>query len=217
MLFIERKYGKFLIGTSFLIFCFVIAGIIFTYTSYSLWSDFQDSTLSKIGIGTSLTGVFLGTFIAAWLINRDRTKNIEEQHVYKVDVLHNLDGIVLAVQRGLHEAMTKVDTADVIQKTVDYQIDEYKYWANLIRNVNTNSYIPSTIRIAMELFLREGIKPLTSVWTASKDKEFVKTTMLNRLDQFIDSDFVSKDNDKTVQHYLKNVKESRNLLVETIE
>lgn len=203
-------------GTSFLILCFVVAGFIFIITSYSLWSNFQDSTLSKIGTGTSLTGVFLGTFIAVWLINRDHTKNIEEQQVYKVDVLHNLDGIVLAVQQGLHAAITRVDTADAIQKTVNYQIDEYKYWANLIRNANTNSYIPPTVRIAMELFLREGIKPLTSVWTASKDKEFVNTTMLNRLNQFIDSDFVSKDNDKSVQHYLENVQKSRNLLIKTI-
>ena len=46
---------------------------------------------------TSIGGVFLGTYIAVWLINQNRTRKIEENYFYKVSVLASVQGILNAV------------------------------------------------------------------------------------------------------------------------
>ncbi len=63
----------------------------------------------------------------------------------------------------------------------------------------------------------EGTKPLGSIWTAQNNPQFVKTTLIDRLDRFIDSDFVSKDKDSSVKHFLKTVRDARKTVLDTIE
>ena len=57
----------------------------------------SDTLLTKIGTVTSIGGVFLGTYIAVWLINQNRTRKIEENYFYKVSVLASVQGILNAV------------------------------------------------------------------------------------------------------------------------
>jgi len=102
-MFIKKKYGIILVGTPFLIIIFTLVGLVVYGLTSNLWSE-NSPMLSKIGIGTSIIGVFLGTFIAIWLINRDKVKNIEEQHVYKVAVLHDLSTMIISVQQALYHA-----------------------------------------------------------------------------------------------------------------
>ena len=177
----------------------------------------EEPLISKVGTGTSIIGVFLGTFIAIWLVNRDRIKNVEEQHVYKVDLLHNLSSLVISVQQGLFHAKTSGNSPSEIMEFADNKINDYKYWANLILDVNNNVHVPPKIRDSVSMFLREGIKPLTSIMTASQDSTFVDTTFLERLDRIIDSDFLSKDNDDSVKHFLKTVRDSRKIVKDTNE
>ena len=215
-MFIKREYGRILIGTLFLVTIFAIAGLIVFGFTLDLWYD-EQPLISKVGTGTSIMGVFLGTFIAIWLMNRDRIKKIEEQHVYKVDILHNLSSLVISVQQGLFHAKTSGNTPTEIVKFADNKIDDYKYWGNLILGVNNNDRIPPKIRDSVRLFLQQGIKPLTSIMTASNDTKFVETTFLEPLDRIIDSDFLTKDNDDSVKHFLKTIKHARKTVKDTNE
>ena len=114
---VEREYGKRLVKNRFL---FTVFAIVFTAVAVCLLLPLlianNDTLLAKTGTAASITGVFIGTYIATWLINQNRTKNITENYFYKVGILTStiemLNGAILFIEKTKSE-YTK------------HQIDEY--------------------------------------------------------------------------------------------
>ena len=121
------------------------------------------------------------------------------------------------MQQSIHHAKTSKESSDEIEKFIKQKVEEFSYWAKLIDRVNTNTYIPPFIRDKINMLLHQGIKPVSNPSMASTSINFLKNTTLDLLDGFIDSSFVKDDKDKAVQSFLKVVKDSRNLLIRTID
>ncbi|MCH7969293.1 MAG: hypothetical protein IH841_08645, partial [Thaumarchaeota archaeon] len=81
-MFIEKKYGTVVIGSTFLVFVFSLGAAITLLLTLNLWV-MEEDMLSKLGTASSITGLFVGTFIAIWLISRDRNRKLDENNNYK--------------------------------------------------------------------------------------------------------------------------------------
>lgn len=193
--------------------CFSITGAIAFVLTVDLWIG-EDSNLTKMGTASSLTGVFLGTYIAIWLINRDRNKRLEENHVYKVSLLVNLQGIAYAVHQAIYQYSSKKEILDdkesyeKLTKALESQADTFKYWAHLIEQINTNTFVPAKIRTTVALLLHQGIKPIYNPEFALDGDSFLHVTFLGPISSIIESPYVKDDKDETVKHYLEGVRKS---------
>ena len=136
------------------VFAFVLA------CSWPLLEASDDTLLAKVGTMTSIGGVFLGTYIAIWLINQNRTKNIMENYFYKVSILTStseiLNGVILFIE----------DTKSELRR---HQIDEYRveeypevvpkffeYSKDLAEIINSNTLVPADIRTDVVSLLQHG-------------------------------------------------------------
>ena len=132
-----KKHGRLIINEIFLITIFSIVFLVVNLLLLSLWFDEEETYLSKTGTFTSITGVFLGTFIAIWLINQNRTKNIEENFFFKLEFLINLHGILGAVFGICFniKADNHLGNKDVekITEVRDISINEFNYWKEQIQ------------------------------------------------------------------------------------
>lgn len=130
--YIEKKYGQYLfkdlLFTS--IFVLVFIGIIFLMKPY--WETGDDTFLAKIGTMTSITGVFLGTYIALWLINQNRTKKVEENFFYKDSFLVNVQGMLSSIYQINFNIKVEIEqeTNDIekINEIRESLKEEFDYW-----------------------------------------------------------------------------------------
>jgi len=143
-----------------------------------------------------------------------RQKIIEENQVYKVSLLHDLDGIVMSIYQTLSYAKEKKARIlkPSLRKIIEYHSEEYKYWAERISSINTNTYVPAKIRSKVSMLLHQGIKPIYSPEIALK-YDFLEKTFINLLNDILNSDYMVKDSDPSVKHYLKGVISARDLLL----
>lgn len=144
-----------------------------------------------------------------------KRKTEEENRVYKISLLHDLDGIVMSIYQTLNQAKTKDDEEKIIKtdlkKIIEYHSEEYKYWADRITSINANTYVPAQIRSTVSMLLHQGIKPIYSPEMAL-EYDFLEKTFLNLLDKILVSDYITKDSDSNVQKFVENVKTARGLL-----
>ena len=85
----KREYGK-MIGGNLLIAAFFGGAFAFVLAfSWPLLEAGDDTLLAKIGTMASVSGVFLGAYVAALLVNQNRNRRIEENYFYKVRFLSN--------------------------------------------------------------------------------------------------------------------------------
>lgn len=145
-----------------------------------------------------------------------KIKTEEENRIYKISLLHDLSGIIMAIYQTLNDEQAKTDENKVIKpdmkKIIEFHAEEYRYWSERISVINTNTYVPAEIRDTVSILLHEGIKPIYSPSFALK-YDFLEKVFLNHLDKILGSDYVLKDNDASVQHYLKSIQTSRDLLL----
>lgn len=200
-----------MVDTEFLSTVFVIGGVILFLLTQNLWFN-TESILTKIGSAASIIGVFVGTFIAVWLINRDHIKRIAENNHYKVSLLVNLVGISNSVVMTLTFFQADRENQEENSRVVEAQIKNYEYWAHLIEQINTNIMVPAEIRTSVAHLLHQGIKPISFVNIGGYDSSFLHVTFLGPLNSIIESDYIAKDNDSEVQHFLKMVQKNREML-----
>jgi hypothetical protein len=220
---ISRKYGKLILTNFGLTVWFalgaIVVGIIFSF----MWNDF-DTNLTKLGSISAVSGIFLATYMALWIMNRDRIKSIEENAVYKVSLLHDLSSLTHAIIQPLlsQKIKRKKDPEEIItpklneQKLFEAHIEEFKYWASRIQAINSNTYVPPLVRDTVSMLLHQGIKPIVYP-DFSLSKDFVNDTFLRFLDKIIFSEYISLDKDPSVRNFLNNVKTARKLLLKLFE
>ncbi|MEX2193034.1 MAG: hypothetical protein WD717_06615 [Nitrosarchaeum sp.] len=210
-MFIEKKYGTVVVGSSFLVTIFCLSSFVVLSFTWTLWFEF-DSMLSKLGTGASVVGLFVGTFIAIWLINRDRNKRLEENHNYKEWLLVNLQGVIMAVQQSVFNYGTRRKEDDII-KIINLCKEDFDYWKGQIEKINFNPLVPIKIRSTVTMFFHQGVKPLLNPnMVFLEDGLFLKRTFLDLLDKIIHTSYIHNDKDAEIQRLLKMVDECTDLL-----
>jgi len=219
--YIEKKYGHYLIKDILLTMIFVIVFIIVLALLKPYWDTNDDTILAKVGTITSITGVFLGTYIASWLIIQSKTKKIEENYFYKISFLANVQGMLGAIQQmnSNLKVKEKFGTTDEekIENIRKALYEDFQYWKNQLEKNNSNTSVPADIRTRVDMLIHQGIKPITF---ANQDlnlqKKMVESTLLNPLNHLIDSKYFTDDKDSQVKHYLKQVVEWRDMIMDSV-
>ena len=219
--YVEKKYGTILVKNLLLTAIFTIVFIITILLMKPFWDIGNDTILTKIGTMTSITGVFLGTYIALWLINQNRTKRIEENFYYKIAFLTKIQGILSAVYQICFAVKVEVESEtygiDRIRNMVTSSIPDFEYWKGEIEKINSNNTIPAEIRSGVSMLLHQGIKPISIVQIDLEwQKHMAQTTVLDPLDRIINSSYFVNDSDHDVQHYLKQVVDYRKMISDAI-
>ena len=207
----DRKYGRLLIGSTYIAAFFGGAFLFVVVFSWPLLVTDNDILLTKIGTMTSISGMFLGTYIAVWLINQNRTRRIEENYFYKTSFLADVEGM-LSTMYFLLQTIKEVrwDERTDDDKTAELQEHgriHFKYYVDQIKIINSNVLIPSYIRAAVKLLMEQGNKSF--VFDSGHSgvlEELVKNTLMRPLNRIIDTKYFKKDQDKHVQKMLKDVK-----------
>lgn len=141
-----------------------------------------------------------------------QNKKLEENKFYKKSLLFYLSGIVMAVFQTLSAQRNVESGAQESNKSIPAQTKEFEYWANLLKDINSNTYAPAYIREQVIMLLHQGIKPIYSPQLALQ-YDFLEKTFLNYLNNILDSDYISKDEDPEVKSRLTNVVNARKLLL----
>ena len=229
----DRKYGRLLIGSTYIAAFFGGAFLFVVVFSWSLLVTDNDTLLTKIGTMTSIGGMFLGTYIAVWLINQNRTRRIEENYFYKISFLADMEGVISTMYllfRAIEDARESEKIHD--EKTTELQeqnvrIDEktsteiitelqeqgrihFKYYIDQIKIINSNILIPVHTRAAVKILVEQGNKSLVFDLGRSGGLDvLIKDTLILSLNDVIDTGYFIKDQDKYVQNMLKDVKTSQ--------
>lgn len=219
--YIERKYGHYLIKDILLTMIFVMVFIIVLALLKPYLDTGEDSIITKVGTITSITGVFLGTYIALWLIIQSKTKKIEENYFYKISFLVNVQGILSSIQQmnsnlKIGEKLGTIDIEKIenIRKSL---YDEFEYWKKQLEKNNSNTSVSAGIRTQVDLFIHQGIKPISFANQDLKlQKQMVENTLLDPLSRLIDSKYFTADKDSQVKHYLKQVVKWRNMIIDSV-
>jgi len=207
-MFIRRKFGTIVIGSTFLVFMFSISAIITLILTLNLWI-LEEDMLSKLGIASSITGLFVGTFIAIWLINRDRNRKLEENNNYKEWLLVNIQGVIRAVQQSIFNYAAG-HTPEKLVQIIKACENDFKYWQGMIEKINFNPLVPIKVRSSVAFFFHQGIKPLYSPSFVFLDdnNSYLKNTFLNLLDRIVHTPYIQNDKDPEIQRLLKMVDDS---------
>jgi len=212
-MFIEKKYGTVVIGSSFLVTMFCLGAFATLLFTWALWFE-PDTMLSKLGTAASITGLFVGTFIATWLVNRDRNKRLEENHDYKEWLLANLQGVISAVYASIFNYGAGRE-GDELVKIIQSCKDDFDYWKGQIEKINFNPLVPIKIRSTVTLFFHQGVKLLLApsfVFLEKDNGDFLKRTFLDLLDEIIHTPYIQNDKDVEIQRLLKMVDKSIDLV-----
>ena len=174
--------------------------------------------LSKLGTASSITSIFVGTFIAIWLINRDRNRKLEENNNYKEWLLVNIQGVIFAVQQSIYNYAAE-HTLEKLLDIIKSCESDFKYWQGLIEKINYNQFVPIKFRSLVAHFFHQGIKPLYSpsfVFLEGYDR-YLKNTFLDLLDKIFHTPYIQNDKDPEIQRLLKMVDESIQLVKDAAE
>lgn len=168
-------------------------------------------TTTEKNISRSLTDI---TGIIENEHNEKLEKSQEENHIYKVSLLHDLDSMLMSVYSsiatfGNKEAGT-ISEGESIESQHQF-MEDYIYWSNRISTINSNTYVPAEIRSSVSMLLHQGIKPITSPASVLK-YDFLKKTLFNILDRIIESKYMTEDKDKEIQRRLKSIQQIKTLM-----
>jgi phosphoribulokinase len=181
-----------------------------------IWNS-TDSDLSKLGVISSTLGVWIATYIAIWLINQNRVKSIEENHVYKIQLLTNLESTIHTIWAILFYAKTHSEEGDrdKLMDTIKQSAEDFQYWTSRINLINQNTHVPPKIRDLVNMLIHQGIKAIYEPFMAIKYSDYLDKVLFLYLDNIIDSEYMVQS-DETVDHYRKMIKDSRIRLADLI-
>ena len=190
---------------------FLFTGFLMISYIAKIWNN-TDSDLSKLGVMSSTLGVWIATYIAVWLLNQNRMKNIEENHIYKIQLLTNLESTLHTIRSVLYYAKTnnsETDANDKLTNIVKQSADDFQYWTSRINLINQNSSVPPKIRDSVNMLIHQAIKAIYEPYLSIKDPDFLNIVLFLELDSILDSSYMIQ-NDDSVNRVLKMVKKSRN-------
>ena len=214
----RREYGK-MIGGNLLIAAFFGGAFAFVLAfSWPLLEAGDDTLLAKIGTMASVSGVFLGAYVAALLVNQNRNRRIEENYFYKVRFLSNAGAMVvmvteyIAVGKREHGSWKKDRIS--VKKMKNHQ-DKFEYHVGKTEAINSNALVPADIRAGVGLLLQHG-KSCFGQHGEEKLRVMVQDYLLHRLNAVIDSKYFANDHDEEVQHLIELVKKVQKVLEELV-
>ena len=157
----DRKYGRLRVGSLLiaLFFGFFFA-LVFVF-SWTLLEANDDTLLAKIGTMTSVGGVFLGTYIAVWLINQNRRKAIKDNYFYKLELLTVVNVILRDVDEFNKElemmaAKQNIKNTEKItihnqrKYTLEILVSQYE---KLLTSINSNIPAPRDVKSKVNLLV----------------------------------------------------------------
>ena len=160
----DRKYGRLVVGNILITAFFGGAFVFVLVFSWPPLAASSDTLFTKIGTMTSIGGAFLGTYIAVWLINQNRTRRIEENYFYKVSVLASIQGILDAVLllnlRLKDETENREKDASSLEMVRNLCTKDFEHHKDQIKVINTNTSVPADIRAAVMMLVEQGIKSM---------------------------------------------------------
>ena len=208
----HREYGRIVIGTPFIAAFFSGGFLILLILAGTLLVSSSDTILAKTGTLASITGVFLGTYIATWLSNQNRTRAITENFFYKTSLLIHTRLIVESILVVLShiESLQANRIPDEFQKLWKAEKKECEHNINRIAAINANMHVPAHTRGAVEVLIRHAVKSFGAIRASDQTRVImVDQFLLHPLDRIIESDYVVNDSSKQVQEQLKHVKCAR--------
>ena len=211
---IYKKYGRWLVSNLSIAMVFVTVFIpVVIFVGCFLNTD-EDTTLAEIGTMTSITGVFLGTFIAVWLVNRDHTRMIKEVFFHKTHVLECIESMLF----DMNQFYGKSYEDNEIDNTKKTKILEYDRnvividHRQQIKIINSNVFIPIDIRFNVKSFLCQGITFIRFFSKPSGEEKQHLETAFGFLDSVTDSKYFKDEKDKEIQTGLERVKNLKSQL-----
>ena len=182
--------------------------------SWSLLEISDDTLLTKIGTMASIGSIFLGTYITVWLINQNRSKIIEENYFYKVELLTVINVILcdvaefnknfeIIVKKNIKN--TKPDIHYQQKRELDLLVSQYE---KLITSINFHIPAPTNVRSEVKLLL---FKIFSSIMAVVKDSKPLSINFGTQLwvDQhnLFNLPYFTADRDEHVQKKLKEMKD----------
>jgi len=160
-------------------------------------------------------GALIAIYIALFFTNKEHIKEVSENHFYKINLLHDLVGILYEILGSIRISI-RIQNQHT-QDNKDYEslkikFEGFKYWADRISQINSNIYVPPEIRDAISMFLHQGVKPITFNEFAN-DKDFVETTVFLHLDRVIESQYMTADKDLSIMKFLGKVQNTKNSIL----
>jgi len=216
-LLIKRIDEKPIISNKAITLSFIGTGLVMVVYICTIWNNNHDSDLSKLGVIASVLGLWIATYIAIWLINQNRKKNIEENYVYKIQLLTNLESALHSIWNVLFYAKSNSvdETNDKLRTVIKQSEEDFQYWTSRINLANQNTYVPPKIRDLVSMLIHQGVKAIYDPNMAIEYPDFLDRVVFLYLDKIIDSKYMAQS-DETVDHFLNMVKESRNSLANLI-
>ena len=204
----NRNYGRLLIGSLFIAAFFLGTFLLIVVCSLPLLMGSNDTLLTKIGTMTSIGGVFLGTFIALWLINQNRTRRIGEAYFYKMQLLANLHSLLQEMSIFFDDIKMMNDKErnwNEVNRRMEIGRKDFKNHVLEIKSINSNDFIPADIRTSVNLLLQHGEKSFGAIRTVKENQRlWVKQFLLRHLDNVLQSDYFAADGSDDVQNLLKD-------------
>ena len=207
----NRNYGRLLIGSLLIAAVFLGAFLLIVALLLPLLMGSNDTLFTKIGTMTSIGGVFLGTYIALWLINQNRTRRIEEAYFYKMQLLANLYSLLQDISIFFDDIKKTNDEEknwDEINRRIEIGRKDFKNHALEIKSINSNEFIPANIKTSVNLLLKRGEQSFAAIRTAKKNQRlWVEQFLLRHLDNVLQSDYFAADGSDDVQNLLNEIRE----------
>ncbi|MHB8545156.1 MAG: hypothetical protein ACYDAJ_00105 [Nitrosotalea sp.] len=201
--------GRIIVSNKIITVIFLVTGFLMVLFIVKIWNS-TDSDLSKLGVISSTLGVWIATYIAIWLINQNRVKNIEENHVYKIQLLTNLESTLHTIWSTLFYAKTNFDddSGDKLLTVIKQSTEDFQYWTSRINLINQNTHVPPQIRDHVNMLIHQGIKAIGQPYMSIQDPDYLDRVLFLYLDNIIDSEYIIQS-DETINHYRKMVKKLR--------
>ena len=212
---VEREYGRNIVKDRFLFTAFAIAFTIVTaWWLLPLLIANNDTLLAKTGTTASIIGVFIGTYITAWLINQNHIRWIKENFFYKVGLSTDVGVILEAVITFNTWIETinrnKIDV-EMIKAEKHLLMEHFNHCRNRIETINSNTFVPAGIRQDSDLILLQVINPITkSLRNLTVRGIAVKDKLPDYQEGVFSTKYFTNDRSEIVQTCLQNLKATWN-------
>lgn len=138
------------------------------------------------------------------------SKSDEENHHYKLELLFNLHGICHDVfwaifQLHVQSNPNYKDKTDIDKILLELRQD-YGHCKSQIDLINNNTYVPAPIRSRVNLFLQQGIKPI-SFPSIPPAFQLIENTFSNPLKDLLQNDYFQNDHNLEIKKNISDLLE----------
>lgn len=217
-----RAYGRVVWKDRWLaaVYWFAISEVLLAVGASGLLAPFFE-----LAIIVPLIVGLLGVFIALLMLNRKRNKRITENHAYKLQILlhiRKLLGTVDAFCTRLDilfrtpewEGMLGNRKLENVTNLTEIYREEYLRVADLIKELNANTFAPTDIRQQVLRLVENGHVPITGYQfdNATQNAKLVEA-LTKPLADLINSEYFTKDSDDDVKKWWNSVDNARKTMI----